>query len=680
MKPILEKIEEENGYFLLDNKIIMTGFVPNRKKRVEYTVEEHKEEEADDFEDFQEKVQIDIESSSYINKTSNYLIKFFYLLLPFKNGIKIIRSRYNSTILLLFKIYRFLVFVSFFSFFIFLYECIYHIVEVNKEKGLKETCKYGIPCFFQYSSFSTKEAKVFSTTYGIWYMFFAISFFIYYYILNSENEEKDIYFKNNKGIIAGSYLFTSYNFNNVEEYVSKINKEIISNELKIHSYDFIQKLNGNNANECLNHSSIGRFIIFNLLYFVYLFFYFSLFFLIFVLRDLLRNKSKLLSKFKFMDVIADLVSFALVPVLFKLFNLFTGLFSVFENWIHEYHENISYMIKKLITNFIGFFSLIFIFTDFTLYTNELKDKISIFGSTNPTLFGCQGKFSDRRHTYHNFTPKLLNRDYQLAKSSSYSKCREEEVGIDLLFIFVIYFIANYIIELFKNCINCCRGNKQKFDPVTSMVKVFTTLTFYLICMYFIPYLAILFPLVSYILLKSEYSLLNKRGSYFFKDSGISNRSNKKILLILFLIFIIELLAFQGYFYLLSFPHFYKVNCYVPNNGIGDAAIMLYDYSKKLCGPIRPHTRASDILTNLVYDTTIIGWIFEKAREMPFIIVVISMIFIVIIYRHYNPEKVYYDYLKGKQNELNNTFRVFYEHIAKKDSLSLLLIDMAKKDK
>ena len=116
----------------------------------------------------------------------------------------------------------------------------------------------------------------------------------------------------------------------------------------------------------------------------------------------------------------------------------------------------------------------------------------------------------------------------------------------------------FIFEIFESCFNSSCGDDGEapsFEPVKSMVQVFNTFILYSIAMFYIPYLGLFFPLITIALYKYQFSKLKSKGSYSFKETGISKRNNTKILLIIYFIFTVELIAFQGYFYFLPFPHF-----------------------------------------------------------------------------------------------------------------------------
>ena len=210
-----------------------------------------------------------------------------------------------------------------------------------------------------------------------------------------------------------------------------------------------------------------------------------------------------------------------------------------------------------------------------------------------------------------------------------------------------------------------------------MINVFTNIILYSIAMFYFPYLSLFFPLVAILIYKFQFYLLNHKGSFSFNENGVAKRNNTKYLLIIFIIFIIELIGIQGYFYLLSYPHYYKVNCYIPKEGVGGNSILLYDYDKKWCGPVKSYIRLSSIFTQSVEDMPFIGRIVYIVKEMPFLIVLLALIFIAIIYKDSNPDSKYNEYLIKRNRELDNNFRVYYEQISKRDNLANMLLKVVK---
>ena len=704
LNKILNKIDEENSKLASNNQEMLEGITPPKPKRIEVEQPEKNEEEEEEEEENDDndkdndsennnknngdnnnkkdnqkssykKIEVDFEEYSIVNTTKNCFIKLFSCLLPYKNNIKIIKIHYNTTILLIFKIYRFLVLMSFFGLIIFFFECIFHMVK--QKDNLSEICKYSIPCFFQYSSFDISEAKVFSVTYGIWLIFFSICSLAYYYALSSDQEQQNIYFENNINTVGCRYLATSWNFNYGNEEVSKKCKNAIKEEFKLYAQKFTDIFPKENKDDECNYGFFCM-IFLQVIYAAFIVIYFFMFILVFTIRDLLRNKSSVANTMETKDVLADIISFIIIPIFLRLFNKLTEIFPSFEGWEKSSHKYMSNFIKKIITTFVGFFSLIFIFIYFTLYTNTLEEaKLALFGSTQGTFFGCPGVYQDHRHTYHSFDINTLETKYQEVKASSYSKCREEELGLDFFFIFLFYFIFSFIIDLLKMCCSCCFDVQDAFDPINSMINVFSIIILYSITLFYIPYMSLIFPVITILVYKFQFYLLKHKKSYRFNESGLIKRNNTKYLRIIFLIFIIGLIVIQGFLYLLSYPHYYKVNCFSPNEGAGTFSVLLYNYNKEWCGPVRSYVRVSDVFTEAISDSPFFGGISFCFREIPFIIVILALVFIVLIYKNNYLDSRYNEYLRKKQRELDNTFRVYYEQISKRDLLTSMLLKVTK---
>ena len=666
---ILTKVIDEEKKFVKKSYKKLAGLVPLITTKI--SVDQN--EKIEPKKDFPEnKVEVDINEFSVYNKTKNILIKFFGCMIPYSSHQEIIKVRHNSTILLTFKIYRFTILLSIFAFITFIWECIVHFVKKRNDDTLSDLCKYNIPCLFQYSSFGDDEKKIFSMTYGIWLIIFTIFSLGYYFILGSENYELETYFRNNKNIIPTAFLSTTWNFNYKKENICALNKKAVKHELQMFANNFLNEYGEKRKFNVL------YFIISNILYLVFLLVYFIMFFVVFIVRDLLRNDKTILTGMKLMDIIADIVSYFLLVIILYLFDFLTGLFPGFEGWHHDAYKKISYSIKKMITTVIGIFSLMFIFNYYTLHGNYLKDSIKVFGSIYPSFFGCPGKYEDHRHTYHNYQ-NVLDDDYIKIKPSSYAKCREEDVGNTFFILFLLYFLIDIVIELFKNCFNCCRKNKENFNPVKSMITFFTTIILYSMAMFYIPFLCVIFPLIVIAIYKFQFYLLEKRGTYTFTDIGILRKNGGKSIILMYLTFIIGLICIQAYFYLLSFPHFYKIECYSPKSGVEGPSILLYEKERNWCGPFNSYERASKYFSDIFEDIPYVKWLVRVIKEMPFLIVVLSVSFIMMIYRKDGPDEEYFNFINKKQRELEKDFRKYYDQIGKREIINKLLAEISQND-
>ena len=602
-----------------------------------------------------------------LSKTKNYIIKFFSLIMPFKNNIAYIKKKYNKTVLLTFKIYRFLFLLSIFSLLIYLILCLYHIFK--RKHNLSDLCKYGIPCFLLYSSFNEEEGDITSIIYGVWLIFFFSSTITFYFILNAEENEKDIYFKINNNHLSFSYLVSSWNFNFKNEETSKRKKKIIKEELEINSRNQIDIIKGGSES---NFSLIPFFIV-NLIYLAYLFIEYIVFVLCFYVRQKIRENKKVLVKLEPYDIIADVVTYLSIGIFLNIFIWVSSIFPVFEGWKREKHKKLSETIKKIISFLVGLITILYIFSYITLHGNENTKLIPFFDEDHYTFFGCPGKYKIIKNPY------IINRilgNYKKIERINYSECREEDTGISLLFIFFVYLIFLIIGESF-NLIKCCK-NRPSFRPNFSVIKVYSIFLFYLIVVYFIPFLALLFPLIMLIVYKFQFSILKKYGSISFNENIVNKRNtNNNFILNSFLIFSIINFCITGYFYFESFPGYYSANCYTPKRTLRDNYnILIYDKSK-FCGPIKYQKKLSSILTSKLRDTFILGWITELFEQVPFIIILLSIIAVIVVYRNYNPDKKYYNYILKRQQEIMQTIYFFYDSFKKGDVITSMLLKITK---
>ena len=664
IRKIIDKIEKDNEKLINRVGEQLNGIIEENKDFTSYENNENIKDNAK----MENNIEINFEQFSIIAKTKNFIIKFFNLIMPFKNDINYIKKKYNKTVLMTFKIYRFLFLMSLFAFIIYFILCFFHVIK--QRDSLSDLCKYGIPCFLLYTSFTEEEGFLISLIYCIWLLFFFTSSITFYFILNSEENEKDIYFKINNNHLSFSYLISSWNFNFKTESASQKKKKIIKEELSINSKNQIKAIKGGSEWNC----TLLPFILVNIIFIAYLFIEFIVIILCFFVRQLLRENNKVLKKLKFLDIIADIVTYVSVGVALNLFVWLSSIFPVFEAWKREKHKKLSETIKKLISFLVGLISLIFILSYVTLNVNDNSKLLPFFDENHYTLFGCPGNFKIVTNRY------TLNRilgNFDKIERINYSQCREEDIGITLFFIFIIYIIFLFFGELF-NLIDCGCKNKPAFRSNFSVIRVYSVIIFYQIVIYYIPFLALLFPLLMLIIYEFQYSILKNNGSISFNENIVNKRNtNNNFILNSFLIFTILVFCITGYFYFESFPEFYTADCYTPKRiNRYNYNILVYDYNK-FCGPTKYQRRLSSILTNKMKDTFAIGWISDLLSQIPFIIELLCVIFVIIIYRNYNPDKRYYNYIMKRQQEIMETFHFLSENFKKGDIISSMLLKIAK---
>ena len=701
------KLEEDNINFIKRNDHILKGFIKKdeneeekKDKKEDGNEEEEEEEEEEEDKDKNKKndknknknkngneekikfledkekedensVEVDMEKLSIVNKTKNIIVKFFYLLLLFEKDIKYIKKNYSTTVLLVFRIYRFLFLMSLFTAIIFLVLGIIHLVKDKDNLG--DVCKYGFPCFLLYSSFNQNEALSISTTYGVWIMFYFICTMAYYFILHSEEYEKNMYYQNNNKLYTmNSYLASSWNFNCKDNQIADRNKESILNELQTYTKEYLAKLDENEedkCNYCLN-------ILAHIVYIAFIIVVFFLIIIFFFIREKMRNNSEVKGELEAKDILADIITYLLIALFLYLIVWITGVFPKCEGWTNDRQKDTSERIKKLITTFVCLFSLLFIIAYCTLNANDNKKILPFLDVDHISFFGCPGKYEDYRHK--NVNGNILD-TFEIISKKSYSQCREEDAGITFLFIFFIYFIFIFVAEAIK-CLTICLCDSLKditFKPSIYFIKYYTLIILYSLVIYYIPYFAFLFPVIMLVIYKFHFFILKRQGSYTFEETSINKRNNNTFILTTFILFNITFFCIIGYLYFAPFPHFYTVNCYTPKVVADDSFnIMKYNVTN-WCGPVRTKEQLSSVLTNTMKDTLFIGWLVGLFQQIPFVIILISVLIIILVYRQYNPDIRYYDYIIKRQQDLSNTFHQFYQQISKRDILTSMLLKMTQ---
>ena len=668
VRKLIDKIEKGNEQIINKYENELKGIIESNK---DFTINNKEEDgilfKKNDIEN--NNIEINFEKFSMLSKTKNYVIKLFNILMPFKKDINYIKKKYNKTVLLTFKIYRFLFLLSIFSLIIHLILCISHIFKYKH--NLSDLCKYGIPCFLLYSSFNEEEGDIISITYGIWLIFFFSSTITFYFILNAEENEKDIYFKINNNNLTFSYLISSWNFNFKNEETSNRKKRIIKEELEINSNNQIKILKGGTE----SNFNFVSFIIVNIIFLAYLFLEFVVLVLCYFFRQIFRENKKVTKKLGLYDILVDAITYFCLGLFLNIFVWISSIFPVFEGYKREKHKKLSESIKKIITFLVGLISLLYIISYVTLHGNDKTKLIPFFEEDHYSFFECPGKFKIINNAY--ITNRIIG-NYEKIKRIYYSECREEDAGISLFFIFLIYTIFLFFGESFNLITKCCCKDRPSFRPNLSVIKVYSVYIFHLIIIYYIPYLSLLFPLIMFIVYKFQFYILRKYGSISFNENIVNKRNtNNNFVLNSFLIFSIIDFCITGYFYFESFPSFYSANCYTPKRQLRDNYNILIYNNSKFCGPTKYQNKLSAILSNKMKDTYIIGWITELFEQVPFIIILLSIIAVIVVYRNYNPDKRYYNYILKRQQEILHTFYFIYESFKKGDIITSMLLKITK---
>ena len=689
---ILKKIKQEDKEFL--SKRNKGLFNDELMKNINKRNEENEEEEKESVK------EIEAENNSCCNKIFNCFKKILNCLLPFKDDLRYLEYNFNSTIVTLFSIIRFLFLMSLMALIIFLIIIFKHI---SSQRDGKKKCKYGIPCAFFYSSFDFSEAKDISVTIGVFIFLFFLFSLIFYYKNQSINFQEKAFIHNNKYNPLSSYLFNSWNCNIRENYHHTMNNQKLFNDLWEYTDDYLNKDLKEKIekekftygySECCRKFTIAMMFA---LYFLVLILYSWFLSFCFNIRNEIANTKDISNKYQSKDAFGDIIFYLLFSFALLFFPYLVGIIADQEKWKDKKKKMWSRFLKKIICSLWGFINLIFIFYYFTLQ-NHTTDNffLGFLLSDEPTMFGCPGKISNSLSFPQNIEElAALNNNEELFNSDSgeidyeyYARCREDEVGLNLMFIslayLVLYLLKEFFIWVFSKCTcfnNCCcckkdvtsKDNKVAYSPMETLLQTYTFFCLFAFTLCFMPYFVIFFPFFMLIEFKIEFNKIKKRANIEYDDVDIFKRGNSKKMLQLFLIFNVAAIVSISYFYIIKAPHTYAVKCFSD----GTTTNMYYD-KDYFCGPVDGFTRISSSMSNAIKNSDLFGFFYSIFKESVFIIILFIFAICTIKYRSYNPSDEYYEYTINQQKEILDTFQSLYEQIAKRDRITKLLISLNEK--
>ena len=617
--------------------------------------------------------------SNTVKSCYKRMIDIIFGLLPFKSEINFIKGNYNGTIIILFEIIRFLFLMSLFGAIIFLFLLIYHVIKLKKGT-ITDRCKYYIFCFLFYSSFTEEEFNKYSITMGVWVLFFFIFSLMFYFILKSGFYQTNIYNRTNKKSLLTSYIFNSWDFNIRKEKDALMLRNKIQNDSLDYTHVSINYINYNDS-DCDCDCTLNKYValaISSILSLAFIIGYFTYLTVCFKIRNIIRDDYKIKNKLYFLtDIMGDFVCYLLIATGMHIFPFIVGLTTKIETWTKLSKYVFSETLKKTITSILGFIYLIFIFLFFTIQEHSEKDFIlNIFSLSEPTFFGCPGK-------YKNLLPKTLSQTgligYTKIKENNYSKCREEEVGINFLLLTLLYLIVSLLIRILNCIINCCfsckclkKRQRLTYQPFIILLHIYSVAILFGVTIPFIPYIVILFPIIMYIEFKSQYSKLINNGRYNYDATNVGTISNSQLMLTTFCCYNILTLILYSYFYIIQMPHKNEVGCY--NNGIKTILV----YENNFCGPASDNSRLSYGMSYKILNFPVFGFFFALLREGALFFMLIAIILIVLIFRKNSPNENYFEDIVKREQLILSNFQLLYEQITKKNVINALLLKIVKK--
>ena len=677
LKKIIDDIEEENNKFIEIRNELLFNY-EKKKEEDDEEVEELGEENSNNENEssnknlvVKKKKQIPKKEKGRIQK----IIDFLYWLFPLYGNITYLKFNFNSTIYTLFESMRFLFLSSCCTCIIYIILIFNHLIKGKKYKG-NDKCKYGIPCHWLYSSYDINEFNKYSVSYGIWIFIYFTFSFIYYCVMYSRNFQENIYRNNNRYETISAHLFNSWNFQVNTKERAAFDADDIYHDLKEAKNEILLKYVGKNKKYKCRHKCYffwANFIAVIICVVFLLIVAFS-----FNIRNTLRTTNKYIKKNAMNDNIADMVFYLLVIGSFYLFPYLMALTVRLEPYKKREDAYLVKTLKKIIAVILGFvvFYMMEVFATLTAPKkktddNKLKDL--------STFFNCPGKYSNKTGE---LDTNSIKSNYDAIVGSEYAACREDAFAVNFFFLLVTYVLMYYAIEgitfLSKKICNKCVKKKQiEFDPIYTFVHIFIVFVLFSFTIIFMPVMALPFPFVMFGLFKYEFYKLKFFANCKFDETSIKNLSNAKKILNYFLAFTLLTLLGITYLYAAKLPHYTMIKCY-KSKGTDGETIMFSD-QVVMCGPTSYNSRISFGMSFKMRSAFFFGWIYRLAREAISIMILLSIIFIIFIYRKYTPTKDYYDFIIKKQKEILETFQLLYQQISKRDLITKNLLLVAKNE-
>lgn len=677
LKKIIDDIEEENNKFIEIRNELLFNY-EKKKEEDDDEVEELGEENSNNENEssnknlvVKKKKQIPKKEKGRIQK----IIDFLYWLFPLYGNITYLKFNFNSTIYTLFESMRFLFLSSCCTCIIYIILIFNHLIKGKKYKG-NDKCKYGIPCHWLYSSYDINEFNKYSVSYGIWIFIYFTFSFIYYCVMYSRNFQENIYRNNNRYETISAHLFNSWNFQVNTKERAAFDADDIYHDLKEAKNEILLKYVGKNKKYKCRHKCYffwANFIAVIICVVFLLIVAFS-----FNIRNTLRTTNKYIKKNAMNDNIADMVFYLLVIGSFYLFPYLMALTVRLEPYKKREDAYLVKTLKKIIAVILGFvvFYMMEVFATLTAPKkktddNKLKDL--------STFFNCPGKYSNKTGE---LDTNSIKSNYDAIVGSEYAACREDAFAVNFFFLLITYVLMYYAIEgitfLSKKICNKCVKKKQiEFDPIYTFVHIFIVFVLFSFTIIFMPVMALPFPFVMFGLFKYEFYKLKLFANCKFDETSIKNLSNAKKILNYFLAFTLLTLLGITYLYATKLPHYTMIKCY-KSKGTDGETIMFSD-QVVMCGPTSYNSRISFGMSFKMRSAFFFGWIYRLAREAISIMILLSIIFIIFIYRKYTPTKDYYDFIIKKQKEILETFQLLYQQISKRDLITKNLLLVAKNE-
>ena len=604
---------------------------------------------------------------SWIDFIGNLGLVIVRAFLPFKDDLKYIYFHYNTTILTLFEIIRFFFSISLVGFIVYIFLIIYHFA--NYSKHITNSGKYGIPTVFLYSSYTANEYQAVSFTYGIWQVFFFFGFVMFYYISRSAIYRNEAYLRSNKYFALSSYIFTSWDFNynnNLKATASKKEIDILSSSYLEEYKDKLR--NYNKCCKCNCSTSIGRLISYAA-YFVILIVMFFIMAAIFSFRSSIRSEVIKATEYKIKDVLADLIPLIMhvlivigMPYLFKLLT--------YMEVQKPRGKMLSNAVKKVI--FVVFFVFTMIYSEVMMILNEKDIVPNMNNFIKGSTYGCPGPFNSTRINSTDADAAKYNVTMNI---KTYSIAKEDEMGLNFLFLALLYYGCFYVKELFALIIYsmCQRCGTRQFQSFDVLIHVHLVFVLFSIVVFYMPFFIVLFPFIFLIEFKYNFGILKKQASFKYDEVTVTQRNNAHDILSWFFSLGLLGLVVTLYFYLRTFNA----------GGIGSVcktdgtiSIRVNNYQVSLMVP--DGMSMSSIMTMRMSQNKLISWFHNIFSSSVVIFMFLFSLLGMVLYKNYAPSEEYYETMIRKERKLVGHVEMMNEHIAKRDAMAAVLVKLVKR--
>lgn len=600
---------------------------------------------------------------SWVDFIANFSLIIVRAFLPFKDNLKYIFYHFNSTILALFEIIRFFFVISTFGIIIFLFLIIYHFI-VSKS-ALANSAKYGIPSIFLYSSYQEKEGQAFSITYGVWQIMFFFGFVMFYYVTRSEIYKNEAYVHSSKYSVLSNYLFTSWDFNVNSKNKAQANKEEIDKLTNEYLTDYKDKLRNKGACcRCNCSHGFGRVIS----YLIFVAIMVVMFFIIMVFfkaRDFVKSDLTVADKVPGKNLFADLFPLllnALVAVVFPyVFELLT-LMERQKPWGKMYSNSL----KKVIFACVFVFSIIIEQVKVVLKQEEFLKHMNL--DKGASSFDCHGQYIG----FLNTTGEALFTNRKPMKQNGFSVAREDEVGLNFLFLALFYFGTYYVKEIILVIgYSCCkRCGTRRFQPFEVLIHVFTEFVLFSVVVFFMPFFILLFPFIFFIDFKYHFAVLKNQANFKYDVITVSHRNNAHDILSWFFTLGLLSVVVTLYFYLTGFR---KIGCSVC---VATDTFSMREFTNQtVMMTMQNDTALESLMTSGIAENPFVG-LFHKIFSSSVVIFMFLFSFLAMsLYKNYEPDDEYYEEVIRKEKKLVDQIEVINEHLVRRDIISTVLLKL-----